>query len=307
MPSVRSQMQREKAAAEAAAAAKAEAEASLGGVKRTAAVLRAVFRSALSAADEDFSTVLRATTSAAAHNELLSKQLADCEAALEATRLNAERARTEASQERLRADSLASQLVEERAAAASLEMTLREAHDAVATARDVELPMAVRRTEAQRARADQAEADNARLRQLLAARAHTIREALGHFEALAVKVAPDDDQTLDALAQSALASFGTLYAEKALHSDSRFGALQDVLVKLCMVAGSLSSWLPWWVATRRAEAAALEQEIQAESSAADAFGRGGLSEGETDTLSPQIALSPETALSPEMSLRSTDI
>ena len=60
------------------------------------------------------------------------------------------------------------------------------------------------------------------------------------------------------LAQAALGSFGVLHAELGLHTDPRFGAVQDALVQLSMMTGRLAEWLPPFLAERRAELSLLE-------------------------------------------------
>ena len=256
MPSVRSQLEQQKAAAARSAAA----EQLANDQRRISQVRTASLRSALAAADADIAAAAVAL-SASADRERSLQQRAD---ALEVEG-ECNRRRFDALQ--ARADALEAALHAARDTHTNLEGQLAEAHDAIANARDVQLPAATRQVEAQRERAERQEARTARLRRLLERRSASLREVGGHLDRLQQAVAPDDDATLDALAQSALASFGTLYAEKGLHTDARFAALQDVLVRLCMKAGDLGAWLPWWLATRRAEAAAREQEMSADDEA----------------------------------------
>ena len=249
MPCLKTQVEQLKAEALRSAASEAFAIEQ----RKVAAARASALRLELGRADEDLST---------SHCAALEAQ---CRAAELQRRVNLLEA--EGEQQRRRAEAMQDRIAELERANAVLGVQLAEVHDAVASARDVQLPAAARRAERERQRAEEHEEHARRLRRRLDARNATLREVGEHFERLRGAVAPADDATLDALAQSALASFGTLYVERSWHTDARFAALQDVIVRLAMKAGELSQWLPWWLASRTAEAAAREQEMREEEEA----------------------------------------
>ena len=249
MPCLKTQVEQLKAEALRSAAS----EASAIEQRKVAAARASALRLELGRADEDLST---------SHCAALEAQ---CRAAELQRRVNLLEA--EGEQQQRRAEAMQDRIAELERANAVLVVQLAEVHDAVASARDVQLPAAARRAERERQRAEEHEEHARRLRRRLDARNATLREVGEHFERLRGAVAPVDDATLDALAQSALASFGTLYVERSWHTDARFAALQDVIVRLAMKAGELSQWLPWWLASRTAEAAAREQEMREEEEA----------------------------------------
>ena len=246
MPCLKTQVEQLKAEALRSAASQASAIEQ----RKVAAARASALRLELGRADEDLSTSHCAALEALGRAAELQRRVNLLEA--------------EGEQQRRLADTMQDRIAELERANAVLEVQLAEVHDAVASARDVQLPAAARRAERERQRAEEHEEHARRLRRRLDARNATLREVGEHFERLRGAVAPADDATLDALAQSALASFGTLYVERSWHTDARFAALQDVLVRLAMKAGELSQWLPWWLASRTAEAAAREQEMREE-------------------------------------------
>ena len=290
LPSVRSQMERAKAEAVEMAKAADEAIAGASAASKLVAVLKSCARSALADADAEM---------ASTHNLL---REANAEVALLTPQLRA--ARQEASEQRDRADTLERHARTQSEQVSRLEAQLREAHAGLAEARDVQLPSAVRDAETARARHERQVAENMRLKGILEARSQSLREACGHFETLQRALAPEDDGlSMDGLAQRALASFGTVYAERGLHkADPRFDALQDDLVRLCMLAGRLGSWAPWWSAQRHAETSAIASEADAQDAETSRGERRGCAaNGECAAEASDVALSPEElALSPEL-------
>ena len=148
---------------------------------------------------------------------------------------------------------------------ANLSASLDAARESIAELQSKTLPEMAREIELQRARADRAEAQAALLRERVAARDRMLREQSEHFErlngALGAAGGPDG---LSVLAQGALGSFGVLYAENGLHEDQRFTALQDKLVRLCMVTDTLTDWVPWFVAARTSETRQLAELAESE-------------------------------------------
>jgi hypothetical protein len=148
---------------------------------------------------------------------------------------------------------------------AHLSSSLHAARESVDALQTGTLPGMAREIEAQRVRADRAEAQAAVLRERVSARDATLREQAAHFERLSSALgAAGGSEGLSALTRRALGSFGLLYSEKGLHHDTRFSALQDNLVQLSMTTDSLTEWLPWFVATREAEARQLALLAQSE-------------------------------------------
>eukprot|EP00962_Isochrysis_galbana_P023617 scaffold7146_cov115-Isochrysis_galbana.AAC.2 len=157
------------------------------------------------------------------------------------------------------------QLRAECARNAHLSASLDAARESIDALQAETLPGMAREIEAQRARADRAEAQAAVLRERVSARDATLREQAAHFERLSSALgAAGGSEGLSALTRRALGSFGLLYSEKGLHSDPRFSSLQDHLVQLCMATDSLTEWMPWFVATREAEARQLAHLAESE-------------------------------------------
>jgi len=162
---------------------------------------------------------------------------------------------------------------------AHMSSSLEAARESIAELQAKTLPRMAREVEEERARADRAEAQAELLRARVASRDATLGEQSGHFGRLSTALGTAEGSGgLSALAQSALGSFGLLYAERGLHEDPRFSSLQDVLVKLCMAADALTEWLPWFAAHRANEArqlselAQVEAEAEAEQAASAGFG-----------------------------------
>ena len=68
-----------------------------------------------------------------------------------------------------------------------------------------------------------------------------MRQSLGHFEQLRSALSQDAAGGFSSLTQRALGTFGELYAERRLHTEPRFEALQDVVrpsLPTCRIHGS---------------------------------------------------------------------
>jgi len=170
----------------------------------------------------------------------------------------------------------------ERSAMRKLERQVAKQASSLQALRDVQLPAASRAAETQRSRAERAEAHATTLRAALASREASLRDALGHLETLRRSLCEaegEPDGGLVGSAQTALSCFSLLYSERGLHKDERFAALQDVLVRNCMLAGRLAEWMPWFAATKEAELRRTleDAEVEARGRAEDEGAGGGLS------------------------------
>jgi chromosome segregation ATPase len=312
LPSVRSQMETAKAAASAAAAAEAEAVSSLEVSRRSAGVMRECMKASLFDVDSELCAVLADLDRANRRADALQSIVQERDSTIAAMSADATAAMAAAAESNERENALEFKLQAARANAEELRASAKVAHETVVSARDVHLPAAARRTEEQRARAERAEAQAAHFLKQLDLCRKKLAEGLSHFDALQRSIQPANKPAVDALAQEALASFGVLYAEKRLHAEPQFVELQDVLVRLCMQAGELTSWLPWWLAARRADMDSSLQELDHELgstpgrnhsmthsalSSIHACIPSGFDGSGMDALSPEAALSPELAIS----------
>ena len=168
LPSVRSQLETQKAAARTASE-------QLETIRRSAVVTRATLLSALEDADRAIDSLTSELAAANSAAQSLRQQVST----LQAERKE-QQVRSHALEEQVLA--LQNNLQASRAQNAQIKGELAEAHDALACARDLKLPAAARDTETQRVRADQEAERAAKLTRLLKARDAVLRDFCTQFE-----------------------------------------------------------------------------------------------------------------------------
>ena len=161
-----------------------------------------------------------------------------------------------------------------------LEAQLASCHSGLTELRDSALPAAASQAAAAEARLQRNEERLRTTEARLAEREASLRESYAHFQKLHQVLLGAEPRGLAPLAQEALGSFGVLHAELALHTDARFGAVQDALVQLSILTGRLGGeWLPAFLAARQAELNQLDLTPEGEAEAEHA---------EQGALSPEL-------------------